>query len=52
LGESHLQFYTEIDANTTGTVPGIPYGASHVKQWYDYDDQLVRLDRDDGTTKM
>ena len=46
------QFYAEIYANTTGTVQGVPYGVGTVKQWYDYDDKLVREDRDDGTTKM
>jgi len=46
------QFYAEVIGNTTGTVAGIPYGQSDIKQWYDFDDKLVRLDRADGTTKM
>jgi len=46
------QFYATIYGNTTGTVPGVPYGQATVKQWYDYTNKRVREDRDDGTTKM
>jgi len=46
------QFYAEISGNTTGNLSGVPTGTFSMKQWYDYDNQRVRADRDDGTTKM
>jgi len=46
------QFYTKIHSNSSGTVPGIPYGQAVIKQWYDYTNKRLRKDFDDGTTKM
>ena len=46
------QFYAEVSGKTVGNVTGIPMGAFHFKQWYDYDNLRQRIDRDDGSTKM
>jgi len=46
------QFYAEIHANVTGTVPNVPKGVGVVKQWYDYTNKRLRKDFDDGTSKI
>lgn len=46
------QFTTDIQSNTTGNVSGIPTGLATATQFYDYTNKRVRIDRDDGTSKM
>lgn len=46
------QFVAEVSGVTKGNLSGVPTGTFHIKQYYDYDNKRLRIDRDDGTTKM